>query len=65
MLCSLSSKLDDSALKSIRNLEQELGRTLLAFNCHDVKPSELNDAELSKIRNLEKSLAVSLVAVEA
>jgi len=53
MLCSLS-KLDDSQLGQIESLEKELGKTLLSFTCHDIKPAELKGDELEKIKNLEK-----------
>ncbi len=65
MLCSLSGKLDENSLKSIQNLEKEIGKTLLAFNCHDIKPSTLSENELSKIQKLENHLSISLVAVDA
>lgn len=64
MLCSLSNKLNEDNLKSIQHLEKELGKTLLAFSCHDVKPSKLSDGELSKIQKLENDLSISLVAVD-
>jgi len=65
MLCSLSSKLDKGALTSIQNLEKELGKTLLAFTCHDLKPAALSGDALARIQKLEKDLAISLVAVDA
>lgn len=65
MLCSLSNKISEDKLKSIQNLEKEIGRALLAFNCHDIKPAKLSETELSKIRKLENDLSVSLVAVDA
>jgi hypothetical protein len=52
-------------LKSIQNLEKEIGKTLLAFNCHDIKPATLSENELSKIQKLENHLSISLVAVDA
>ena len=65
MLCSLSNKLNEDSLKLIQNLEKEIGKALLAFNCHDIKPSNLSEKELSKIRKLENDLSISLVAVDA
>jgi hypothetical protein len=65
MLCSLSNKLNEDSLKLIQNLEKEIGKALLAFNCHDIKPSSLSEKELSKIRKLENDLSISLVAVDA
>ncbi len=51
--------------KQISALEQELGRTLLAFRCHNLKPSELSERELQKIKEVEANLGLSLVAVDA
>ncbi len=64
MLCSLSNKLDESTLKSVQDLEKGLGKTLLAFSCHDLKASTLDADQLSKIQKLENDLSVSLVAVD-
>jgi hypothetical protein len=64
MLCSLSTNVDDSTLQAITDLEKRLGKTLLAFNCHDLKPSSLTDNELNEVQEAEKKLGVSLVAVE-
>jgi hypothetical protein len=44
---------------------KELGKTFLAFSCHDLKTSALDAGELSKIQKLENDLSVSLVAVDA
>ncbi|WP_319524912.1 hypothetical protein [uncultured Desulfosarcina sp.] len=65
MLCSLANNVDASALKTITDLEKDLGKTLLAFACHDLKPSALSADQLSKVQAAEKKLGVSLVAVEA
>lgn len=64
MICSLSSNVSESTLKTITNLEKELGKTLLAFSCHNLKPSTLSADQLKKIQALENKLGVSLVAVE-
>ena len=64
MLCSLSTNVNDSTLQAINDLEKKLGKTLLAFNCHDLKPSTLTDDELNEVQNAETKLGVSLVAVE-
>ena len=65
MLCSIATKVDGSTLQSINDLEKGLGKTLLAYSCHDLKPSELSADELSKVQEVEKKLGVSLVAVES
>lgn len=64
MLCSLATNVNESTLKTIHDLEKGLGKTLLAFNCHDLKPSTLSEEELNKVQEVEKKLGVSLVAVE-
>ena len=62
MLCSLSS-LEENKLEKVRTLENELGKRLLSFTCHDLAPTELKDDELNKIKTLESELGVALVAV--
>lgn len=63
MMCSLS-RLEPTALDTIQSLEQELGRPLLAFSCHDIKAAELEEKQLAKIRDLEAKLGIYLVAIE-
>ncbi|RJQ81890.1 MAG: hypothetical protein C4519_08400 [Desulfobacteraceae bacterium] len=65
MLCSIATNINESTLQTIKDLEKELGKSLLAFKCHEVKPSMVNGKELDKIKEVEKSLGISLVAVEA
>lgn len=64
MLCSLSN-LKEQDVREIRNIESDLGITLLAFSCHDVEPSILEKEKLDKIQSIEKKLGLSLVAVES
>jgi hypothetical protein len=63
MLCSLSTKLGEKELAEIGALEEELGVTMLAFNCHPVDPAEVDDRQLTSIKELEEKLRISLVAV--
>ncbi len=63
MLCSLSSKLSSQEMEAIKSLEQELGKTLLSFTCHEIKPTSLNEDQIDRIQSLEKKIGVSLVAV--
>jgi hypothetical protein len=65
MICSISTNVNESTLKAINDLEKGLGKTLLAFNCHNLKPSTLSAEELGKVQEIEKQLGVSLVAVES
>ncbi len=63
MLCSFS-RLDKTKIKSIESAEKKIGKTLLAFSCHDTAPSKLTEEELALIRETEKKLGVFLVAVK-
>lgn len=63
MLCSLS-KIESTSLEAIQSLENDLGKTLLAFSCHDLNPAEIKDEELKRINELEKKLGIVLVAVK-
>ncbi len=62
MLCNIA-KLEKDKLEAIQKLEKELGKTLVAFSCHDVKPAQLSDVQLSKIKTAEQKLGLALVAV--
>jgi len=63
MLCSLS-KIESTSLEAIQSLENNLGKTLLAFSCHDLNPAKIKDEELKQIHELEKKLGIVLVAVK-
>jgi hypothetical protein len=65
MLCSLSTKLGQQDLEHIKSLEKEVGKTILSFTCHEVKPASLNEDQINKIKNFESQIGVSLVAVES
>jgi hypothetical protein len=64
MLCSLDTQMTPESHEKIKALEKDLGKTLLAFKCHDLKPSELSESELQKIKDVETRLGLSLVAVD-
>ena len=64
MLCALS-KLDKGKIESIRSYEKTIGKTLLAFSCHDVVPANLTEDELAVIKEAEKKLGIVLVAVRS
>ena len=63
MLCSLS-KLDKEKIKSIESVEKKIGKTVLAFSCHDTPPAKLTQEEIAILGETEKKLGVVLVAVE-
>ena len=62
MLCSLSS-LETTSLDTVKTLEQEIGRTVLAFSCHSLAPAELTDQQLRRLQEVERELGVALVAL--
>lgn len=62
MLCAYSS-LNEEQLNAIHTLEKDLGRQLLAFSCHDMKPAPLSEDDLGRIQKLEKELGIVLVAL--
>lgn len=63
MLCSLSTKLGEKELAEIGVLEEELGMTMLAFDCHLADPAPIDERQLTGLKELEEKLGVSLVAV--
>jgi len=64
MICSLS-KLDNQKIETIKAAEEEMGKTILAFTCHDIAPAQLKPEELAKIRAIEKETGLTLVAVKS
>ncbi len=64
MLCSIDTEMTPDMYRKISTLEKDLGKILLAFRCHDLKPSELSASELEKIKEVERQLGISLVAVD-
>lgn len=62
MLYSLS-KTEDINLDDIKQLEGDIGKTLIAFSGHEIEPASIQDEELDKIKKLEKKLGVTLIAV--
>ncbi len=65
MLCSIDTDMTPEIHQKISALERDLGKILLAFRCHDLKPSEISDSELQKIKKVENQIGLSLVAVDA
>ncbi len=57
------ARLDDSTLAEIRNLENEMGKVLVAL---DPVPgyAELSAEQLQKLRDVEQRLGVVMVAYE-
>lgn len=64
MLCSIG-KIEENQLEAIKSLEEELGKTILAFQCGgETKPAKLDEKQLERIRKMEEKLQLTLVAVE-
>ncbi len=63
MLCSLSN-LDKDKIKSIESAEKKIGKTLLAFSCHDTPPAKLTEEEVAVVKETETKLGICLVAVK-
>ncbi len=64
MMCALS-RLDEGKLATIKSVEQKIGKTILAYNCHDIMPAELSKDEMAQLAETEKKLGVVLVAVKS
>ncbi len=62
MICSYAS-VEENKLKALQGLEKELGKTLLAFSCHDAQPAQLSPEQLERVQALEKELGVVVVAL--
>jgi hypothetical protein len=53
--------LDEQALSALKNLEQELGKTLVAYSADD-KPATLTAEQVDKLQSLEECLGATVVA---
>jgi hypothetical protein len=58
------SALNTEQVKAIKQLEDKLGITLLAFSGTNLKYADLSAEELDEMHKLEKELNLSLVAVK-
>ena len=64
MLYSIANQIDAPDLDAIRQLENKLGITLIAFDSLESETDDIDEAELSQIKSLEEKLGVVLVAVK-
>ncbi len=62
MICMGYASLSPDQVEKVKNVEKEMGITLLAY----AKPTyaKLKDADLQRIKDLEGDLGLSLVAYE-
>lgn len=63
MLSSLS-QLTQEQIGKIRQLEEELGKTILSFSSYDVISGGLSPEDLARVRALEKDIGTVLIAVD-
>jgi len=61
MVCSFAI-LDEKALDVVRTVEDETGRTLLAYDCF--VPEAISEEEVEKIKAAEKKSCRTLVAIK-
>ena len=52
-------------LKAVRRLEEELGRTVVAFQGQNIETCSLTPEQLERLQQEEESLGLVLVAVDA
>jgi len=62
MYCTISNNLKEKTVKKLKNLEKELGVTLIAFECKNPEFAELKGKDLEKIQEFEKKHNLSLLA---
>ncbi len=62
MICSYAA-MDDNKLETLQRVEKEMGQTLLAFSCHEMRPAQLTPEQLERIQALEEDLGVVIVAL--
>jgi hypothetical protein len=62
MICMGYASLSPDQVEKVKNVEKEMGITLLAY----AKPTyaKLKDADMQRIKDLEADLGLSLVAYE-
>jgi len=62
MICSYAP-MDEKKLDSLQRLEEEMGQTLLAYSCHNMKPAELTPEQVERLKKVEEELGVVIVAL--
>jgi hypothetical protein len=59
------AQLNADQLHSLQSLEEQTGRTILAFQTLPGEPAELSADDLARLQAAEKDLGLTLVAVDA
>ncbi len=62
MYCTISNNLDKDTIKQLKKLENNLGVTLIAFECKNPEFAKLSDKDLKKVQEFEKKHDLSLLA---
>ncbi len=62
MICAYAG-MEGKKLEALQRAEKDMGRTLLAFSCQDVKPASLSEEQVGRIKTLEKELGIVVVAL--
>lgn len=64
MLYSLSN-LESKDLNSLIQLENTLGKSILAFSGHKIKLAELSEKQLESVKKLEEELGIVLIVTDS
>ena len=62
MLYSMANLGNDN-LDRVKSLENDVGKTMIAFSGGDYKPTDLTEDQLAKIKSLESSTGLVLIAI--
>jgi len=60
----LTATIDENQLAQIRDLEQDLGKVLVAMRPEPTSYSDLTESQLSKIKLVEEKLGMVIVAFD-
>lgn len=64
MMCTLST-LDANKADALKKMEQQMGKTLLAYSCNPTEPAALSDNEVKQLQDFEQKLGLVLIAVKS
>lgn len=59
------AQLSADQLRSLQSLEEQTGRTIVAFQTLPGEPAHLNDDDLTLLQAAEEEMGLTLVAVES
>jgi len=58
------ANLEKDKVGMIKNLEKDIGKTMVAFSRQEVKSSELSEEQVAKIKEIEEKLGLTIVALK-